>query len=159
MPSSYRGVRPPAARLVKWTPGGDDAVMVHEPEEHLAIRVHMMPKDTNGLGTIFGGVILSLIDQAGFDEARRHGRHRWVTVAFDGVTFTEPVFVGDRVSLFTRTIGKGRRSVDIAVRVEAVRFQTDDVVDVTQARVTMVSVDADGASIESDAPPTLGPGS
>ena len=44
---------------------------------HLALRVHMMPKDTNVQGTIFGGVILSLIDQAGFYESRLHGLHRW----------------------------------------------------------------------------------
>src|SRR3982751_3803049 len=69
-----------------------------------AIRVLMMPRDTNGSGTIFGGVILSFIDQAGAIEARRQGCRFMVTVSMDKVVFHEPVFVGDLVSFWTETI-------------------------------------------------------
>ena len=62
-----------------------------------AIRVLMMPRDTNAHGTIFGGVILSYIDQAGAIEARRQGLNLMVTVSMDKVVFHEPVFVGDLV--------------------------------------------------------------
>ena len=48
-----------------------------------AIRVLMMPRDTNAHGTIFGGVILSYIDQAGAIEARRQGLQFMVTVSMD----------------------------------------------------------------------------
>ncbi|MBG81619.1 MAG: acyl-CoA thioesterase [Phycisphaerae bacterium] len=130
--------------------------MTNNQPETLALRVHMMPSHTNAFGTIFGGVILSLIDQAGFDEARKHGRHRWVTVAFQGVLFKEPVYTGDRVSLYTHTIKTGRSSVHIGVRVEALRYNSDEIIEVTSAELTMVSVDADGRSIESSSPPTLG---
>ena len=51
----------------------------------------MMPKDTNAYGTIFGGVILSYIDQAGAVEAKRHGAEFLVTVAMREVVFHEPV--------------------------------------------------------------------
>lgn len=129
--------------------------MLEEANENLALRVHMMPRDTNPLGTVFGGVILSLIDQAGFDEARRHGRHRWVTVAFQGVEFKRPVLVGDRVSLYTKTTRTGKSSVEVAVRVSAHRFTTDDIVDVTSAHLTMVSVDKHGKSIPFSNPATL----
>jgi len=54
-------------------------------QRRLALQVVTLPRDTNQYGTIFGGVILSYIDQAGFVEARRHGVHRWVTVAIDRV--------------------------------------------------------------------------
>ncbi|MEE8246325.1 MAG: hotdog domain-containing protein, partial [Alphaproteobacteria bacterium] len=57
------------------------ASMTTEPRYLTALRVVMLPRDTNQYGTIFGGVILSYIDQAGFIEARRHGRHRWVTAS------------------------------------------------------------------------------
>ena len=46
-----------------------------------AIRVVMMPRDANYLGTIFGGVILSSIDLAGAIEAQRQTEHKVVTVA------------------------------------------------------------------------------
>jgi acyl-CoA thioesterase YciA len=135
----------------------------HEPPEtpsdtsHLAIRVHMMPKDTNVAGTIFGGVILSLIDQAGFYQVRRHGVHRWVTVSMDAVVFQRPVWPGDVVSLFTSTECAGRTSVTVSVRVMAERFQTGDTVEVTSARLTMVSVDAAGEPIPFANPPSLSP--
>ncbi len=86
-----------------------------------AIRVIMMPKDTNALGTIFGGIILSYIDQAGAVEAHRHGCARLVTVALREVEFHAPVFVGDLVSFFTETLRVGRTSVTVKVVVEAER--------------------------------------
>ena len=89
------------------------------PERLCALRVVMMPRDANQYGTIFGGVILSYIDQAGFIEARRHGTHRWVTVAVDSVSFHAPVHMGDVVTFHTRTIDTGTSSVRVGVAVEA----------------------------------------
>src|SRR5215467_68151 len=86
-----------------------------------AIRVILMPKDTNALGTIFGGIILSYIDQAGAFEAHRHDCGRLVTVAMREVEFHAPVFVGDLVSFYTETLRVGRTSVTVKVVVEAER--------------------------------------
>ena len=69
-----------------------------------AIRVSLMPKDTNALGTIFGGIILSYIDQAGAIEAHRCAPGKLVTVAMREVEFHQPVFVGDVVSFYARTV-------------------------------------------------------
>jgi acyl-CoA thioesterase YciA len=115
----------------------------------------MMPRDVNIYGTIFGGIILSYIDQAGFVEARRHGVHRWVTASMDRVDFTEPVYVGDVVRFITRTIKTGRSSVEIEIKVEAERYDSGDKLIVTNAIMTMVSVDAYGKAIPFDTPPTL----
>ncbi|MDP7070173.1 MAG: hotdog domain-containing protein [Phycisphaerales bacterium] len=129
-----------------------------EPSDaHLALRVHMMPKDTNVQGTVFGGVILSLIDQAGFYEARLHGLHRWVTVSMDAIEFHRPVWPGDVVSLYTETGRLGRTSVSIAVSVFAERFESGKTVQVTKANLSMVSVDAAGAPIPFSSPPSIAP--
>jgi acyl-CoA thioesterase YciA len=114
-----------------------------------------MPKDTNQYGTIFGGVILSYIDQAGFVEARRHGCHRWVTASMDKVDFKAPVNVGDTVSFYTSTTRLGTRSVEVAVDVLAERYAATTSVHVTHATMTMVSVDAAGTPIPFDSPPTV----
>src|SRR5689334_2164471 len=99
-----------------------------------AIRVIMMPKDTNALGTIFGGIILSYIDQAGAVEAHRHAPGRLVTVAMREVVFHAPVFVGDLVSFFTETLRVGRTSITTKVTVEAERaFLGGEKVKVTEA--------------------------
>src|SRR5262245_12956272 len=88
-----------------------------------AIRVMMMPRDTNAHGTIFGGVILSYVDQAGAVEARKHTPHKFVTVAMDKIEFKKPVFVGDVLSFNTRLVKVGRTSMTIKVEVEAERFE------------------------------------
>ena len=98
-------------------------------------------------GTIFGGVILSYIDQAAFVESRRHGLHCWVTASIDRVDFHAPVHVGDVVTLLTRTVRTGTSSVQVEVRVEAERSPTAQVVRVTEAIMTMVSVGDDGRPI------------
>ena len=121
-----------------------------------ALRALMMPSDTNHQGTVFGGVVLSRIDQAGYLEARRNGRHRWVTVSMDRVHFIAPVYTGDVVSFLTRTVRKGTSSVTVEVRVEAERHATGDVVRVTEATIAMVSVDAAGQAIPFDSEPTIG---
>ena len=109
---------------------------------HLAIRVMMMPRDTNALGTIFGGIILSYIDQAGAVEAHRRVRGRLVTVAIHEVEFHEPVFVGDLVSFYTRILKQGRTSVTVGVDVEAERrTMGGGVVKVTEAKLVFVHVD------------------
>jgi acyl-CoA thioesterase YciA len=107
-----------------------------------AIRVIMMPKDTNALGTIFGGIILSYIDQAGAVEGHRHGPGRLVTVAMREVVFHAPVFVGDLVSFHTETIRLGRTSITVKVVVEAERVnRATGRVKVTEAEVVYVHVD------------------
>lgn len=116
-------------------------------ERRLALRVVTMPRDTNLYGTIFGGVILSLIDQAGFVQARRHGEHRWVTVAMDKVVFKQPVRLGDVVSCYGRTVREGRTSVTVEIDVEAERYSTGETVPVTDAILTMVSVNAEGKPV------------
>ncbi len=107
-----------------------------------AIRVAMMPKDTNVHGTIFGGIILSYLDLAGAVEARWQGCERVVSVAMCEVVFLKPVFVGDLVSFYTLTEKIGRTSIHVKVRVTAQRFEDpDEFVDVTEAGIVYVNVD------------------
>jgi acyl-CoA thioesterase YciA len=119
----------------------------------LALRVTMMPRDTNVHGTIFGGIILSYIDQAGAVHVRRHGCHNVVTVAMDEVVFHEPVYVGDVVSFRTRTLRTGRTSIRVQVTVEALRYADNEAVTVTEAEVVYVHVDAERRPIPVPAPP------
>ena len=109
-----------------------------------AIRQVMMPRDTNAVGTIFGGVILSQIDLAAAIEAHKHHPSRVLTVSMDKVEFKAPVCVGDLVSFYTTTSRVGRTSITIHVSVWAQRrFGGGAVEYVTEAEVTMVAVDKD----------------
>jgi acyl-CoA thioesterase YciA len=107
-------------------------------------RVLMMPRDTNPAGTIFGGVILSYIDQAGAEEARCHGAERVVTVAMKEVVFLQPVFVGDLVSFYTELIHVGRTSIAVKVMVTAARrWNRSEEAHVTEAEITYVNIDSE----------------
>lgn len=130
------------------------------PNERIpAIRVIMMPRDTNAVGTIFGGIILSYIDQAGAVEARRTSNQIFVTVAMKEVEFHAPVFVGDLVTFFTETIKVGRTSITVKVKVEACgREGSGDTRLVTEAIVSYVAVDDQRRPVpivESDPPASL----
>jgi len=108
-----------------------------------AIRITLLPRDTNSAGTIFGGVILSYIDMAGAIEAHRStGMDRFVTVAMREVIFHKPVFVGDLVSFYAETVSIGNTSITIRVIVETERVGSQtEVVRVTEAEVVYVAVD------------------
>jgi acyl-CoA thioesterase YciA len=111
-----------------------------------AIKVLLLPKDTNALGTIFGGVILSHIDLASAVEARKAAPHRYVTKAMREVEFHEPVFLGDIVNFFTETVRVGRTSITVRVTVVAERWGAGqgEQVKVTEAEVVLVAVDQNG---------------
>ena len=114
-------------------------------EDYLAIQVIMMPRDTNPHGTIFGGVILSYIDQAGAIGGRREVARAGgklpvlVTVAINRVEFTKPVLVGDVVRFLTHVVRMGRTSITMHVRVEVERGK--EVLQVTEAEVVYVAID------------------
>jgi len=111
-----------------------------------AIKVLLLPKDTNAYGTIFGGVILSNIDLASAVEARKVAPKRYVTKAMHAVEFHEPVFLGDVVNFFTETLRVGRTSLTVKVSVEAERWGAGqgERVKVTEAEVVLVAVDESG---------------
>jgi acyl-CoA thioesterase YciA len=122
-----------------------------------AIRVLLLPKDTNAYGTIFGGVILSHVDLASAIEARKIAPHHFVTKAMREVEFHEPVHLGDIVSFYTETVRVGRTSVTVRVLVEAERWGQvppgggvgghGETVKVTEAEVVLVAVDASGRPV------------
>jgi acyl-CoA thioesterase YciA len=114
-------------------------------DPYLAIQVVMLPRDTNPNGTIFGGVLLSYIDQAGAIGARREVIRAGgpppvvVTVALNRVEFKKPVLVGDVVRFLTRLVRMGRTSITMHVSVEVERGK--EVLQVTEAEVVYVGVD------------------
>ena len=121
------------------------------PAREPAIRVLLLPKDTNAYGTIFGGVILSHIDLASAVQAQRVAPHRYVTRAMNAVEFHEPVLVGDLVSFYAETVRVGRTSVTVRVSVEAERrggaAGASTLIQVTEAEVVLVAVGADGRPV------------
>ena len=113
--AGWRGLREPLPRHRRLCRQPLDVRLIPRPRSGFSIKVMMLPKDTNALGTIFGGVIASHIDLAAAVEARKAASHRYVLKVMREVEFHEPVFVGDIVSFLTETARIGR-SLDHGTR-------------------------------------------
>ncbi|MDB5644568.1 acyl-CoA thioesterase [Methylobacterium sp.] len=124
------------------------------PSGELAVRTIAMPADTNANGDIFGGWVMSQMDQAGGIAAVERSQGRAVTVAVDAMTFIRPVRVGDVLCVYTRIERVGRTSMKIAVQAWARRFRTQMREQVTEATFTFVAIDDEGRPrpIEQDQP-------
>src|ERR687890_1791367 len=115
-----------------------------EPRGTLTVRTSAMPADTNANGDIFGGWVLSQMDQAGGIAGRERARGRVVTVAVEAMHFIRPVRIGDVLCVYTRVERIGRTSMTIKIEAWARRFQTRGREKVTQATFTFVAIHLEG---------------
>lgn len=109
-----------------------------------AIRVVAMPADANAYGDIFGGWLLSLMDNGAGLTAARRAKGRAVTVAIDAMVFHAPVKVGDEVSVYTEIERVGRTSITIAVEAFRRHRSEETATKVTEAKFTFVAIDDQG---------------
>ncbi len=112
-----------------------------EPRGELTVRLIAMPSDTNANGDIFGGWVLSQMDQAGGIAAVERAQGRVVTIAIDAMTFIRPVKVGDVLCVYTSIDQVGRSSIKVHIEAWAQRFRTHHREKVTDATFTFVAVD------------------
>ena len=115
-----------------------------EPRGALTVRVSAMPADTNANGDIFGGWVLSRMDQAGGIAAVERAQGRVVTIALDAMTFIRPVRVGDVLEVYTEVESIGRTSMKVHVEAWARRFRVSLHEKVTDATFTFVAIGDDG---------------
>ncbi len=114
------------------------------PRGTLTVRTIAMPGDTNANGDIFGGWVMSRMDQAGGIAGVDRAQGRVVTIAVDAMTFFRPVKVGDVLSVYTEIESVGRTSMKILVEAWAKRFRTTLHEKVTEATFTFVAIDEEG---------------
>jgi len=115
-----------------------------QPHGELTVRLVAMPSDTNANGDIFGGWVLSQMDQAGGIAAVERAQGRVVTVAVEAMTFIRPVRVGDVLCVYTSIDHVGRTSMKVHIEAWAQRFQTHRREKVTDATFTFVAIDESG---------------
>lgn len=105
----------------------------------------MSAHDTNLLGTVHGGVVMKLVDDAAGAVAGRHSEGPAVTGAMDEMAFLAPVRVGDLLKVKAQVNWTGKTSMEVGVRVVAERWnQAGPGEQVASAYLVFVAVDADG---------------
>ncbi|MDQ3116236.1 MAG: acyl-CoA thioesterase [Verrucomicrobiota bacterium] len=118
-----------------------------KPNGELVTRTVAMPKDTNPNGDIFGGWLMSQMDLGSGILASKTAKARVVTAALDGMSFLQPVMVGDTVACYARVESIGRTSMKIPVEVWVQRYMRTEQLLVTRAVFTYVAIDQAGKPV------------
>jgi acyl-CoA hydrolase len=113
-------------------------------ESAVALIRQMDLTDANLLGNVHGGEIMKLVDTAAGLAALKHCGGPTVTVSMDEMTFMEPVFVGDVVTVRSMVNDTGRTSMEVGVRVEAENYRTGRKVHTSSAYLVYVALDDEG---------------
>ena len=121
--------------------------MPDQPKGELVIQTIAMPKDTNPNGDIFGGWLMSQMDLGSGILASKTAQARVVTVAMEGMSFLQPVRVGDTVACYAWVEKIGRTSMTISVEVWVTRYMTGEQTRVTHGVFIYVAVDDSGKPI------------
>lgn len=108
----------------------------------------VMPGQTNALGTLFGGVALSLMDEAAAIVAIRHARGSVVTAHINSVDFRAPVRLGEAVVVTATLRSVGRSSMRLSVVLHGENMATGERRLCTEAEVVMVALSEDGTPRE-----------
>lgn len=114
------------------------------PDVSPSLRTLAMPADTNPSGDIFGGWIMAQMDLAGGTYASHLARGRVATVAITGMQFLRPVYVGDEISCYCRTVRLGNTSITVEIETWARRREPGQAIKVTEGNFTFVALDANG---------------
>src|SRR5262245_8486671 len=123
------------------------AKMSNQPKGELVIQTIAMPQDTNPNGDIFGGWVTSQMDLGSGILAAKTAQARVVTAAMEGMSFLQPVRVGDTVRCYAHVEKIGRTSMTIPVEVWVTRYMTGEELKVTHGVFTLVAVDESGKPI------------
>lgn len=102
------------------------------------------PNDANLRGSLFGGVVLALVDKIAYMTATRHANCPTVTASFDQVDFRSPIAIGEIVTLKASVNFVGRTSLEVGVRVLAESATGGEPRHTNSCYVTMVALDEEG---------------
>ena len=108
----------------------------------------MMPLHANHYGSVHGGTILKLVDEAAFVAATKHARQNVVVASMDNIEFKHPVGVGDVLTLRASVYHVGRTSMDVEVEIETEKIKQGKILKVGSAYLTMVAMDKKGKPTE-----------
>ncbi|MDX1807349.1 MAG: acyl-CoA thioesterase [Paenisporosarcina sp.] len=112
------------------------------------IQTHLvLPPDTNHHETIFGGKVLSYIDEIAAITAMKHCKSGVVTASIDSVDFLSSARVGDVLELEAVVSSTGRTSMEIYVRVQSMNLLTGETKLTTESFLTFVAIDEAGKPI------------
>lgn len=113
-------------------------------ETRIVMSRIMQPPDANSWGNVHGGAIMRMVDEAGGAVAIRHSRYQSVTVAMDRMTFKQPVYIGDLLTIHACLTYTGRTSMEVEAKIEAEDMRTGEVRSAGTCYLVYVALDDRG---------------
>jgi acyl-CoA hydrolase len=103
----------------------------------------MMPHQANGLKrpSVFGGVIMSMVDRCSALSAMRHAGGQATTLSIDRILFKEPIRVGELVEIRSRVVHVGRTSMSVLANVFAENITSGERRHTNECWLTFVHLD------------------
>ncbi|MHC5253062.1 acyl-CoA thioesterase [Listeria kieliensis] len=118
-------------------------------KESLVIKTsRVFPQDTNNHNTLFGGKLMTYIDDTASISASRHCRVGIVTASTDSVDFLKPIKSDHSVCLESYVASVGRTSMEIFVKVISENLMTGERYLAATSFLTFVAIDDDGKPVE-----------
>ena len=108
----------------------------------------MQVEHSNSRGNVHGGWIMKLVDEAGAIACMKHSQHRVVTVAVDRMTFSQPISIGDLITLEAEVSYVGRTSMEAEVKVFAENPVSGKKIKTNTAYLVYVALDSQGSPVE-----------
>lgn len=104
----------------------------------------VLPPDTNSHGTLFGGKLLSYIDDIASISALKLCRTPVVTASIDSVDFIQPIREGDAVTLEAMVTWTGNTSMEVLVKITTEDLMTGERVLSALSFLTFVALGENG---------------
>lgn len=104
----------------------------------------VLPPDSNALGTMFGGKVMSHIDDIASISAFRHARQQVVTASTDSVDFLHPIKVGSMVCMESFVTWVHKTSMEVYVSVISEDLKTGERRVCASSFLTFVAIDEHG---------------
>lgn len=111
------------------------------PKGDLALRIFVMPSDLNGHKTVFGGAMMSYLDQAGAIIAADHIKAPLVLKGVKDIHFITPCFQSERLSFYGQIVHIGRTSISVQLDVYREHVKLEQPIHATTATYVFVQVD------------------
>ena len=120
----------------------------HPHQSEVIMTEMVLPNDTNTLNNLMGGRLLHWMDICAAISAQKHSNRIVVTASVDNVSFSEPIRLGNIVTMKAKVTRSFNSSMEVFLEVWAEDIPAGIRVSTNRAFYTFVAVDQNGRPIE-----------